>query len=364
MQPFFNYNLDLLEIENSSICNAACPQCTRQVIPNDTSWFKQDYLRLEVIQKIPDHVWSSLTRVSFAGTLGDPCAAPNIIQIVKWIKNKAPQIEINIETNGGMKNPEFWRRLARALDGYGHVQFAIDGLQDTNHIYRVNVKWEKLMQNVNAFVGAGGRAIWQYIIFEHNEHQLDAARQMAVDLKFIQFNPKKSHRFMYNDIFDRDMVSQGVPLRPPKNQDFVHPVVLYKKKKATVDNIIEESLGKPIECFAEARKSLYIDHTGKLFPCCFVSGTMYMYTLFELSGKQPIPDAWIELWETHGKDKLDLAVHSWESILNGPFFNQVEQSWSATSGKGSLFACVSVCAKSTQRTNDPFEFGKLNQKLV
>ena len=50
----------------------------------------------------------------------------------------------------------------------GYARFAIDGLEDTNHIYRRNTDWVKIVQNATAYIAAGGRAEWDFIVFAHN----------------------------------------------------------------------------------------------------------------------------------------------------------------------------------------------------
>jgi hypothetical protein len=44
-------------------------------------------------------------------------------------------------------------------------------LEDTNHLYRENVEWKKIMENARAFISAGGTAHWDMLIFDHNKHQ-------------------------------------------------------------------------------------------------------------------------------------------------------------------------------------------------
>mgnify|MGYP000657292039 CR=1 FL=1 len=67
-------------------------------------------------------------------------------------------------------NEEFWKKLA----SYDRVRvlFGIDGLNDTNHLYRINVNWDALMRNVKSYISNGGTASWQFIVFDHNQHQI------------------------------------------------------------------------------------------------------------------------------------------------------------------------------------------------
>ena len=94
-----------------------------------------------------------------------------------------------------MKNKEFWSELGNLFPkeaDLGGLIFSIDGLEDTNHLYRQYVGWVKLMENVNAYMSAGGVAVWDYLIFKHNEHQIDEAEKLSKKLGFYKFTPKKA----------------------------------------------------------------------------------------------------------------------------------------------------------------------------
>ena len=79
------------------------------------------------------------------------------------------------------KTQEWWRKLAKENV---KVTFGLDGLKDTNHPYRISTDFDKIISNANAFIGAGGFAKWHMLVFKHNEHQVEEARQMSKDLGF------------------------------------------------------------------------------------------------------------------------------------------------------------------------------------
>ena len=73
--------------------------------------------------------------------------------------------------------------------------FSVDGLEDTNHIYLRNTIFSKIMKNADAFISAGGIAHWDYIVFRHNEHQVESARTLALSMGFQEFYTKVTRRF-------------------------------------------------------------------------------------------------------------------------------------------------------------------------
>jgi tetratricopeptide (TPR) repeat protein len=91
---------------------------------------------------------------------------------------------------------------------HDRVTFSIDGLADTNSIYRQNTNWDKIMQSVNSFIQAGGKAVWHYLIFEHNQHQVESARTLAEKLGFVEFVPKATSRFVAQELFTKKSTNQ------------------------------------------------------------------------------------------------------------------------------------------------------------
>ena len=65
--------------------------------------------------------------------------------------------------------------------------FPIDGLADTNSMYRRMTNFDKIMDNANAFISAGGNAHWKMIEFEHNKHQIEEARTVGKENGFANF---------------------------------------------------------------------------------------------------------------------------------------------------------------------------------
>src|SRR5262249_44436596 len=118
------------------------------------------------------------------------------LSILQYLRRANPDICLGLHTNGSARSVEWWSELARILPhGKGYVRFGIDGLETTNHLYRRNTKWDTVMRNVKAFIAAGGNAEWDFLVFRHNEHQVDEARALARELGFTLFNCKASGRF-------------------------------------------------------------------------------------------------------------------------------------------------------------------------
>ena len=291
--------------------------------------------------------------IRFAGTIGDPCAAPNFIDVVKTTRAKGT-FQIHVSTNGGMKNPAWWVRLAQALGPNDVVQFAFDGLEDTNHIYRVNVNWRKAIENAKAFIAAGGRANWQYIVFRHNQHQVEEAKTLAVELGFKSFIVKPSHRFFLDELLGvQRFGAGGILIEPPTEEKLIHKVVM-QSKPLDMTAWCKKSENTCIQCYAQKDRATYIDYLGQLWPCCYLGAGLWV------RHGQRYPDGWDELWTRTGGEKIDLHLQTWDDILTGEFFTGIINSWDKEYNTGRLITCAGVCSSFDGRYNDPAEFDKLD----
>ena len=335
--------IDVLQIEHSSICNAACPQCLREWWGGDHSRIKQTYIPTEFYEKqIPQYVYDNLTEIDFCGTVGDPCTAPNFIEVCKVIKQKNPKIKISVATNGGMRDPEWWTELGSTLTNIDNIIFGIDGLEDTNWIYRVNVRWSKLMANVKAFIAGGGIAYWQMIMFKHNEHQYEQAELLSKELGFRNFFKIYNHRFMIESATGRlAKGGNGEILMPPSNKS-EQSIIIQRKENIIKEREawVKEANKSKICCEAVETNSAYIDAETHLMPCCFIAGAK-----FTLHPTENPFDGYYDLWSKYGGDNIKLDLHDWNTILEGNFFKSITERWEMKLKEGRLIVCSMVCSK-------------------
>lgn len=272
----FKFNqLKSLHLEITNRCQASCPMCSRNVhggrdnpnlIIND--WTLDDYKKIVNLE-----VLSQVNHIYFCGNFGDPIINNHLITMCAWSKVSAPTVRISIHTNGGARSTDWWRTLAQAMPADHRVIFAIDGLEDTHHLYRIGTKYETVIENARAFMDAGGKAEWVFIKFKHNEHQVNEAERRAKELGFVQFSMKNSNRFVDGEFFDvHDKNGNTIyKLQPPTDNvvKFIDRDVVKK-----LDNFVQTAV---IQCKAEEEKELYIDAHKDVYPCCFLASAPYYY---------------------------------------------------------------------------------------
>lgn len=107
--------------------------------------------------------------------------------------------------------------MGKILSGpLDYVVFSIDGLEDTNHIYRRNTNFKKIMDNARAYIETGASAHWDMLVFEHNKHQVQQCRDMAMELGFNWFRSKTTDRW---DIYPQDTLRPTDPYEDKNYSD-------------------------------------------------------------------------------------------------------------------------------------------------
>ena len=251
-----------LHVEASSYCNARCPGCPRNAYGFPLSgFFKEENLSPITLKQILSK-YKEVETINFCGNHGDPMMNPEIAELVK-----ESGCDCSIATNGSIGKLETYKKLAHLNT---KIVFGIDGLEDTNHLYRQDVKWNNLMIRLKHFISCGGKAHWQYIVFKHNAHQIETARKLSEQLGFKSF-------------FTIDIGRNNFPAID-KNKNISHWVLSNDKhsvpdKNFNVDDYLRMrykpyNLPVPTTKIAEIdcehkRGSVYVDSSGELFPCCY-----------------------------------------------------------------------------------------------
>jgi hypothetical protein len=157
------------------------------------------YLSIADIKKtfLPNK-WTHLDEIVLCGNVDEPVINPDVIEIIKYfyhLDNKEKDIWVHV--NGGSRSESFWSELgelSKELNNRLTVVFGIDGDEETNHLYRKNVDWKTLQKNWRAYISAGGRAAWQFIVFKWNQHQIDDIKKLSESEGFERFGIIKSFR--------------------------------------------------------------------------------------------------------------------------------------------------------------------------
>ena len=318
--------ITLVELEISTYCNAACPQCPRNYYGGKTvSNLPLINWSLNQLKQILDESFiKRLKMIYFCGTYGDPLMNNELVAMCEWLKSINSELKIGIHTNGGVGFKKTFKSLAKLVN---FIAFAIDGLHDTNHIYRRNTKWNTIIENCSTFIDSGGYAVWDYIVFKHNQHQVDEAQELSKQLGFKEFNIKKTGRF-----FDRNHKLHKKLEVLDNNKNFaynIEPSTIQFYKNTGYDIIESIDLQKyvketKITCYLMNQNMLYIGADGYVFPCGFLHDRLYGADAENYTDYQKLKS----LMEYSGGEAATNVFHSpLENIVNGNWFKCLKESW-------------------------------------
>lgn len=211
------YNFDKLYNDNelslwldiSTHCNAKCPQCHRT---NADGLQKVDWLpviqwSLEEFKKAftPNNL-SHIDRIDICGTWGDPMMNKDIFKIVEYIMNYS-NCKILINTNGSIRNADWWWKFGLLGRERITVMWAIDGVTQEQHsLYRQDTDLDIVLDNMETFTSAGGISQVFTVVFEHNERDIYniaslVKERAAQDIFFVPSNrfKRNSNKFEFID---------------------------------------------------------------------------------------------------------------------------------------------------------------------
>ena len=371
-QPFISLEkIKYVQIDFTNKCNLLCPQCARVVNGQINPRLNLTELNWELFKKLfTKKFMHQVEHVYFNGNYGDPVAAKNILPALQYLK-KGSVRKCQLSTNGSLRDVHWWRDLAEILDGkMDEVVFSIDGLEDTNHLYRVNSQFSKIMKNAKTYIESGGRARWDYLVFEHNYHQVEEARNLAKKMGFRSFQVKKTTRFInsnhlraqrpgsHTTVFVRGQNSHKISSPSNKSQSgeagkFNQLVAKY----GTWKNYLNQT---PIHCKFKSWDGIYVDFDGDVWPCGWLASTKYSHN--------PKNDQIAQLQKVfvnYNEGFLNLKNFKLKEIINHPWFQKdLPKSWesSLNSPNPKLLTCGRTCGSEFEYSSSA-EVNKTSYRL-
>ena len=315
-----------VEIELTGRCNASCPGCARVHLKEKGIPFPQKSLDTTTLFHRFSKINLTNLQIKLCGVLGDPLLHPQIATVIRWFIDRGSFVQIS--TNASLQSEQFWSTLgewsARSLRLY--LSFAVDGVGETNAIYRVNTDFEKIVANMQSYSRAKGIGQWVFIEFDHNSHQKEEARKMAKSFN-LDFSVRRSTRNVngYGKI---------------KAQKSPHPKAhIYKK---IVEGQIKQWNPRSIYCKFVHGKEFFLACDGTVWPCCYLWDEYLRRTSFFSRFK-----------EEFSLGKNSIYQNDFSTIFQQDFYTSLPELWEAQGGKSDKFSkrCYISCGEKGSLTN-------------
>jgi MoaA/NifB/PqqE/SkfB family radical SAM enzyme len=353
-------DIRIVHLELTHRCNAACPMCARNIhggaLNPDMPLSELTLADIKTIL-LPDFI-ARLKRIYACGNYGDPIVARECIEVFSYLREHGPELNLCLHTNGSARRPEWWRQLADIMrQGPHYLRFGIDGLEDTNHLYRRGTDWKTVMRSAAAFIEAGGHAEWDFLVFRHNEHQVEEARQLAQDMGFKEFFVRKTGRFLSSgeletsnrfDVLDKQGKFEYW-LEQPTNPEYLNPAFgnleQVKQRYGEYQTYLDQV---EINCkVAGSKGKIYLSAQGYALPCCWLGA---VFSESSTTERQQFAEL---INQYGGSTAVDARCNGLKQVIEGPLFQQaIPRSWdlqSIADGK------LAICARTCGREYDPLD---------
>ena len=348
-------DIKTVHIELTDKCQAQCPMCARNYHGGATRPFIRngDMGLVQFKEWFPKQFLQQLENFYSCGNYGDPAFANDCLEIYAYVRECNPTVRLAIHTNGGMRNPAWWAKLAQ----YNiEVIFAVDGFKGKHELYRKNTKFDKVIENMTAFINAGGTARVDSLVFAHNELEADLLEDYLLSLGVRGVNFVSTTRFYEMKEYEVHDYEGKVEytIKPAQTERFKRTP--NKSLNALVDaevrNAAIEAATIDPKCVTD--KGIYVDPYGNIFPCCWLGGDYLEHPLEE---KLPIHFL------------RNLSVDNTKSILktvgipnchdgvldsNENLFKKLPDFWQ---GKNKCMTCARQCSKLIYDDNNKYTLG-------
>tara|TARA_B100000085_G_scaffold196900_1_gene180616 strand:- start:23 stop:1012 length:990 start_codon:yes stop_codon:yes gene_type:complete len=304
-----------VRLEVGNYCNLRCPLCVRENVHKST--INSIHLSLKDTQKFLPRFFlhAEVDRVYLSGAVAEPTLNPEFIDIVKYLNKYSTVV---IDSNGSTRDTQWWAELGAT--GV-NCDFAPDSIKPNNNKYRINSNTDRVIDNMRAFISAGGVAEWKFIPYAHNEDEIDDHRAIAssIGAKFTFIQPRNADRL--DNVDNSSAFSKGKIVNQHSDHGTPHN---YCKLFGDVKGLIE------------------ISPEGIVYPCCMMPRQFYkVYENYFISrdttpnlSHDDIPkyqsfiDTVVPLIEQSGGiESLSLYKHPIRNILKNEFYTGLQKAW-------------------------------------
>ena len=258
-----------IRIEACSLCQLNCPACTVRKLEKQMPKDWLGYLRFKDFKKFVDD--NSFEEIGLANN-GEIFLNPELDEIIKYAHKKG----ITLSADAGVNLNDVSQVTLENLVKYRfrHLRVSIDGATpEIYKIYRVGGDFNKVINNIKKinyfkkkYNSEYPHLIWQFILFGHNEHEIELAKQKAKELNMkIEF--KRNMSKDYSPVKNKELIEKQTGLK------------LFEDKKKLLKDMLEKQ--NLIACYTLFDMP-QIDWNGELLGCCRIYNGSFKVNAFKV----------------------------------------------------------------------------------
>jgi MoaA/NifB/PqqE/SkfB family radical SAM enzyme len=151
-------------------------------------------MSLEDFKLVIDKIYKKTYHLVLYG-YGEPFLHPDFLEMLKYAKSKNMFVITHSNLNTVLPADELVNL------GVDTIHMSIDGItQETYEKYRVNGSLPLVISNIKNIIKAREKLhkttpklLWQFIVFEHNKHEIDDLKKLVKELGVDELQLGKSH---------------------------------------------------------------------------------------------------------------------------------------------------------------------------
>lgn len=362
-----------LFVDITTRCNVGCPMChrTNKNGCGTADWLPNiDWSLEQFKQAYPQNVCEATKEFNICGTWGDPIVNKDLLPIVKYIRASNSESKIVINTNGSLRNEEFWWELGVIGGKRLSVVFAVEGVnQEMHERYRQKSFLSKVLNNMDVLSNTPAKIMSQTIAFKHNENYLKDIELLCREHGSTHHYIIETNRFLKGPIYNfinakgqaetleqpfvnfketyKDTETKDVSVRVLENgNEANHKKGVKLKTSVRLSNKKPENFNIPkneldITCSWGKVNRILINPDGQVLPCCYLGNTHYN----NKEGGPGYDDKFAnnELMKKYKNKEFNVFHNNLLNIVSSDWFSK-DLKDSFTGGKP-LKQCVTFCSK-------------------
>lgn len=222
-EELIEYESNRAAIDASSVCQLKCPRCPTGTGKNRERAVGWGFLRFSDFRNFIDDN-PMISEIELAAW-GEIFLNPEISEIIEYGHNKDVRLTARIGSNFNNVSDKAMESLVKHR--FRELMIAIDGASDETYTkYRRGGSYEKVIRNIKKLNRIKGlynsefpKLVWQFIIFGHNEHEIEKARAEAAKLG-MEFRVKLNVDSGFSPIKNPDRVIKATGLNAVTREEY------------------------------------------------------------------------------------------------------------------------------------------------
>lgn len=254
------YKPYVLGVDTGNICNLHCPLCPTGL---DSKTVKRGMLKFETFKKIVDKIGTQLKELNLFNW-GEPFLNKDLVKIIDYARRNNKHIRITTSTNLNYLTDELAEDIVKSGLDELLVSFDAATAQTYAH-YRKGGDFNllvdnlrKLMETKKRFPESRLKITLNYLVFKHNEHEMEKAKELAqslgLDIKFGKMRTEMETEITQPIENSIEKYKEWIPT----NKEYSAYDTEHKKRV------------KEIKTCKKPWREVELNWDGTITPCCYI----------------------------------------------------------------------------------------------